>query len=64
MEMIKSQKIRLQKMLYGTFFIFVLPLYFIFLANSLSLPFEVPKLGYSGSVMAIIGLAIMIRGMY
>ena len=50
--MIKSQKIRLQKILYGTFFIFVLPLYFIFLANSVSLPFEVPELGYGGSVMA------------
>ena len=62
--MIKSQKIRLQKILYGTFFILVLPLYFIFLANSVSLTFEVPELGYGGSVTAIIGLAIIIRGMY
>jgi len=62
--MIKSQKIKLQKILYGTFFILVLPLYFIFLANSVSLPFEVPELGYGDSVMAIIGLAIIIRGMY
>ena len=62
--MIKSQKIKLQKILYGTFFILVLPLYFIFLANSVSLPFEVSELGYGGSVMAIIGLAIIIRGMY
>ena len=35
-----------------------------FLANSVSLPFEVSELGYGGSVMAIIGLAIIIRGMY
>ena len=35
----------------------------IFLANSVSLPFEVSELGYGGSVMAIIGLAIIIRGM-
>ena len=62
--MIKSQKIKLQKILYGTFFILVLPLYFIFLANSVSLPFEVSELGYGGSVMAIIGLAIIMRGMY
>ena len=48
--MIKSQKIRLQKILYGTFFILVLPLYFIFLANSVSLPFKAPESSYSGSV--------------
>ena len=62
--MIKSQKIKLQKILYGTFFILVLPLYFIFLANRVSLPFKVPESSYGGSVTAIIGLGIIIRGMY
>ena len=62
--MIKSPKIRLQKILYGTFFILVLPLYFIFLANRVSLPFKAPESSYGGSVMTIIGLAITIRGMY
>ena len=54
----------LKKIIYGSFFTVIYPIYMIFLTDNIEVPFKIGKYPVSGTLLILLGLAVTLRAMY
>lgn len=59
-----TSKNRLEKIIYGSFFTVVYPVYMIFLTRNIKVSFSIGKYPVLGTVLVLMGLTVTLRAMY